>query len=67
MGRDKRRKDYPDNFEDMTVQQLRDELAYWRKRASIFGAFQHTRNRKECLKIVDHIEKLLAVKAADPN
>jgi hypothetical protein len=26
MGRSKRRRDFPDNVEDMTVEQLRDEL-----------------------------------------
>jgi hypothetical protein len=66
MGRHKRRRDFPDNPEDMTVEQLRDELAHWRKMVRLFEEQEQTRNRKECLKEVARIEKLLAEKAAKP-
>jgi hypothetical protein len=62
MGRNKRRRDFPDAVEDMTVEQLQTELAFWRTKVRVFGVLQANRNRKECLKQVRRIEKLLAEK-----
>jgi hypothetical protein len=63
MGRSKRRRDLPGAVEDMTVEQLRSELAYWRMKVRVFGVLQANRNRKECLKRVRRIEKLLVEKS----
>jgi hypothetical protein len=67
MGRSKRRPDFPITLEDMTVEQLRNELAHWRMRVTVFGVLQANRNRKECLKRVRRIEKLLAEKGESRN
>ena len=63
MGRSKRRRDFPGDVEDMTVEQLRHELAHWRMKVRVFGVLQANRNRKECLKRVRRIEKLLVEKS----
>jgi len=62
MGRSKRRSDFPDNLEDMTVEQLRNELAHWHSQVRAFVELQQNRNRKECLKQVKRIEELIAQK-----
>jgi hypothetical protein len=62
MSRSKRLRHLPDSPSDVTVDQLRRELAHWQAKARFFEQIGQNRNWKEVLKRVRQIEKALGEK-----
>jgi hypothetical protein len=64
MSRFKRLKNWPDCLSAMTIEQLRQEIAYWQTRAKFLG---HPTARKEVIKRARQVEAVLEQRLATDN
>jgi ribosomal protein L29 len=55
------------SMKDMTVEQLQEELTFRRQQVRMFGELEQTRKRRECLKRIACIEKLLDEKGSSAS
>jgi hypothetical protein len=64
MSRFKRLKNWPERLSTMTVEQLRQETAYWRSKAAFLG---HPAARKEAMNRARQVEAILEERLSRNN